>query len=533
MTSEVDDDSGLPAKAARVHSGRDIGLLVLLSAVAALLLGQLLVGTSAYFALCVGASLVIVVLTLQRIGYSSIAGVFIAYMAFRYLVFSQIIKTLYGQSGDSNLADPNTTVTVLLIGTMSICLAAVIVAQILGRRQLLLIDPSPEVLVYVRNLSFVVGFVIFAVVLRMGEAETGDAEVGGIVGVARQFLNIAYLSILAETWRILKSSNGQRSISWILCVMLAVLLFIGILTNSKKAIADPLLMYLIASIAYRRYITRTQTFIALGALVVGILIVYPAVQIMRGERGVGGLSIDAVSEFVYRTVVDPAALREEWQAYQVEPDISVMAQGLYYLGDFDDLMNRFMLISNTDVVVNAVDESGPFGTGLISDGFALLLPTFIYPDKPRVGPGDQLTWYYGLRVWGLQGSPTIGLFADCYAALQWTGIIIIPFLIMILYFPEVQLSGTRIAGNILGVYFLFRNLHSFGEGGIADFIVAIGRGNTLDLALILGLLYLSEILVVRRKPHALAHGSTGGIDQSQKPATLAGRSYAQSPEESS
>ena len=461
-----------------------------------LLIIQVALGTSIYFAIGVFVSLLVVIFTWWVVGLESIAGILIAIFAFNYLVFSQIAKTVYGQPGDSNLSAPETTIVVLLLGIVSICAAAILVSRMLGNRRLISVEVSADVLLHMRNITFAIGL-LFLIVDRVTSSSINDQnQFGGYVSIAHQYANVIMLAILAENWRVMIITNGKRSLSPTLCVMLCGLTFVGFLAVSKQAMANPLLIYFIGSIAYRKYITKAQMVVAATAIIGGIFILYPAIHLTRAEQG-HSVTGEYAGEFFYKTILDPGSIYEDWREQQnLTPDD---IYSLNYLGSFDSLAARFMLIANTDIIVNSVDEDGPYGIDLLMQGLGQLLPTFLYPDKQRYYTGDVLTWYYGLRHWNVSGYPTIGILADSYAVMSLTGVVVFPFVIMLIFFLEIQLFGTRITGNWIGSFFLFNQFHFFSEDNLASFNNVVLRNLPIYIIIILGSFYLADILASRSK----------------------------------
>lgn len=474
---------------------------ILISAATALFLIQLAIGTTFYFSALIYTSFLVSILTLRIIGFTSIAGILLSFFVLRYLVFSQVIKTLYGQPGHTNLAAPETTVAVLLVGLISMCAAAIIVSRLIGEKQFVSFNPEPSTLVHVRNICFGMGILTVLLASSFSFSESGDAQYGGIVGIAKQVSSISYFAVMAETWRVLMLTNGRRSLSRYLPIMLGILFVIGIASNSKTAILFPFMAYLLASIAYRRGISKQQLALVAAGVVGFTLVIYPLIHVMRGisERSGSLIELSTISEFVTKSISNPNYFYDQWDSLKAVPDDSVYAQGLHYLGSSDELLSRFLLIANTDIIVNAVNNDGMYGPGLIIAGINSSIPHFITPNKQQGSMGDVVTWYYGLRTWGLVGYPANGLFADCYAALGWLGVVIIPFSILIFYFSELQLTGTRFAGNLVGAFFVLITLNSFVEANIQQFISTVVRGLPQYFFLILAIFYSVDILLGRRR----------------------------------
>jgi hypothetical protein len=468
------------------------GLLIAASFLAG---AELAEGTAPYFALSIFAILVMTILTISIVGFSSIAGILISYCSFRYFIFSQIAKIMLGQPAESNLAAPEMTIAVLTVGTASMCLGAVLVGYLLRDRIIIKIKVTPILLSNIRNISFIIGAVMAAVnYVTAAQGREGVQSYGGIVGLSRMFAPIIYMSVLAETWNILMRTGGRKSTSAILFTIAGSLVALGVVGNSKEQIANPVLMYFIACFSYRHYVSRLQIVTAVTLLFMGAVIVYPVVNMMRDRIDAVHSPVAVATEMIDQAIDDPTSLMREWELTITQPvqDRNLQEQGLYYLGTTDALLQRFLLIANTDVIVRAVDDFGPYGTGLITEGFEVALPTILAPNKSRVGTSDLITWYYGLRPDGVVGSPTVGLIADCYAALEWAGVIIIPVTIMLIFLFIVQVFGTNISHNFAGAYLLLTNFHAFGEANIEEYVIYITKILPANIVAISGIIFLAE-----------------------------------------
>jgi hypothetical protein len=456
---------------------------------------QLWLGTPVYFAAGVFGTFMIVILTLRRVGFASIAGILIFFQFFCQIGYSQVAKIISGAPGQSNLQTPVTTIEIILVGTAAFCTAALLVQAKLKNHRILALNPSVERLAHVRNITFPLGMFFLIYAWAFGASEDGERDYGGLVGICNQYSYIVYLSVLAETWRVLRMSDGRISVSRSLIFILAILEIRGFIQNGKLPMAAPVLMYFIASISYRGYATRVQLWAMVGAACIGVFIVYPMVQVSRSMVGATGLSVEAASEFLNRMLEHPDSVFEEFEEMRGETgeDASDFTAGLSYLGRADDLETRFVIISTTDMIAHAVEKQGLYGWGLVTEGFEAAMPTFLYADKPRMDTGDELVWFYNLRPCCDPAYPTIGYFADSFAAFGWIGVVIIPFLCGLIFFAEVQIGGAMLQGNFIGIYLVLKDIFFVGEGGnIAWFIIETIRNIPLDIVAIFAIFYAAS-----------------------------------------
>lgn len=485
----------------------DLGYFLAALASLLLMICELIAGTSFYFALCVFLSIIALIVTLRLIGIGSVAGILIASLEFRHLIFSQIMRTWSAQPADGDLLAPNTTITVILFGTVAICAAALLAHALIGRRKIIAARCPPERLRLARNLSLGFGL-LFALLHAYFQRSTdgGGPQYGFLNGLASIMGNLVYFAVYLETWRVLERSNGVRSTSTTLYWMLGPLTVWGFYANSKLGVALPFTSYLLAAMVYRQRITKNQTLAVAAVVVGGLMLVGPGVEILRTERDpmTGYLTTKQVLDFAERMVTDPESIRQEWTTLkEIQASGDSLFNTEHYLGN-SNILERFAFISVTDTIVNAVNEDGPYGWGLVTDGFELIFPSFLNPDKPRVWTGDLMTWHYGLRSWGVTGNIATGIFADSYALAEWPGAFLAPFVLVFLFLLGAQSGGTSLRGNFIGAYFVVAYFHAFTEQGVEGLITIIFREVPTILVFLVGIFSLAEGIATRRGRAAIA-----------------------------
>jgi hypothetical protein len=507
-----------PARATRLIS---LDIIFLLAA-AGILLAQILLGTAVEFACGVFAIYLVVILTWKALGFDSIAGVMLGYCTFQFVGMAEVLKVLYLQPGDTNLRSPDVTIGVLLVGMIALCSAALVVSNLLKNRQIIAVDPSPEALATIRNICFGVEVMALLTVRLAGGTAEGDAAVGGIAGVARDFVSVGYFSIAAETWRVLKMTDGRRSTSPALLAMASALVFAGVLFDSKALTAQPAVIYFVVSWAYRRRLTLRQWVTAAIGVAIFASFIYPVVHILRADKTATGISFEAVTDYLGEIVVDPGKLAEDWAAYKVgtfDPSAFGYAyqDSLNYLGYQDDLLARFTYIANTDGLVDAVDKDGTYGWGLIGESFAAMIPTFVYADKPRYGAGDQLLWFYGMEPYGLVGYPTIGLFATSFATGGWLGVFLIPLVLGTVSFLFFCCGGTRASDSILAAFFLAMFFNVIGGSDVMAQIGFSFRALPEDILFLVMTFYAADWFLGRKRRKVRLSAAAGQISGGGSP----------------
>ena len=118
------------------------------------------------------------------------------------------------------------------------------------------------------------------------------------------------------------------------------------------------------------------------------------------------------------------------------------------------LLGRYASIQQIDPVIATVNRRGFRGGSVIWPAFPRLLPTFVYPNKPR--DMESLVLLVQLGIMDPEGNkyPTVPLLAQSYAGYGITGVLVIPFLVFVGFLLALKKLGWNLHRNVFAIFFL-------------------------------------------------------------------------------
>lgn len=358
-------------------------LTVLLISIA-LFSGQLLAGTNPEvaalltFSICCGLCAIAI-----AGGFRSPAGFLNAILTAKFLVFGVVIKILSLEPADNTLRAPLRTSLVMAAGFFSLMIATAIQRHLPTRRNTLIPGISePKIYLALTLVFLVIGYGGYFVALA-SDFGGGDIQTGGILGVARGFSGFSSMAVvpaLFYAW----ASRSERFMTHPLALgVLAIGVIIGLVTTSKEGAMEPPVFYLLTSAC--RYGFRDKRIWALtgSGLLYYSLIVYPYAQYVRhngGREGNLAQRIGAMKEAMVLTITDPD-FRESVDAKLNATESS------YFESERLHPFTRLAMIGEAD---RLIDGTGNQFTGweTIVWSLKLMVPSFIFPEKPIFGPGN-------------------------------------------------------------------------------------------------------------------------------------------------
>lgn len=442
-------------------------LTIPLAAAAVLFAVQLMSGTDLVFSTLIFLYILLLLLSVNNVrGLATLSGFCIAMMGIKIVVISQIAKLIFWQPADSLLEVPDVTAGVLLVSMVGIFAATVIARHIRFRNEVLKPVLDPKALKRIWAASYIFGVITYIAVQLYGIDElTERVLAGGIVGFLRQFTFVYSLSVVAATAYTIVSSNRCRSFGLITAISIITQLIGGILATSKIAISEPFVMYLLTCIAFRFPFKWKHLGGAALAAILLVSVLYPLAQIGRSYARTSDFSynVSALMEVANKG-------QDDWKTQLENFNNEADAQFQYYGKDMG-ILDRFSLIEQADELVAATLATGASGWLTIEHGFKLMVPHFLYPDKPLYNSANFL----GHRI-GIIGEEdettqiTFGLVAESFSAFEWAGAAIIPFVLNLLFFVIYKKLVGDIFYNIWAVWLFGIFQHAFVETTIATML---------------------------------------------------------------
>lgn len=451
------------------------------------------------FALVTGASVNVLG------GLSDLRGFSVCIMALKIVIVSQFVKIFMGQPGNSNLEVPTTTMGVLLLGLLSILAAAAITRRFRSNNPLLVPLINPQSLRSLALIAFAIGGMSYSIAFFFGTSTTtGEINVGGIFGVARNLTSVLALSIVAGTAYKITASEGKESFGLIVFLPMVVCFVFGVFSLGKQAMLDPILYYGLTCLAFR-FSFRARHLLALGAFAVfAVLVIFPYAQVGRSLIRSESASdrIVLAGQFIEGYFTDVGSI-EDVQKLVVA--VVPGADRFWYFGKPMGYLDRFALIEPVDELVNATITDGTSGWETITHGFRMLLPRVINPNKPIYNTGNFL----GHRI-GIVGPEdfstqiSFGFIANSFNAFSWTGAFVIPFLLMIAFFGMYGKLAGPLDRNIWTVFLFGMLQHDFVEETVTGIILFLINRTLLLIVLYFVLIKLVTFVERRMAANSLA-----------------------------
>jgi hypothetical protein len=267
--------------------------------------------------------------------------------------------------------------------------------------------------------------------------------------------------------------------------------------------------YFVTSLFYRKYFTLSQVTIgALGVVLLATLIA-PMIQAYRAmdilelrwqervellERGAKVLLVDSRLEDYTRLVTERSAA------------------GYYdYFGEGSGqiLIGRYASVQQIDPVIGEVSRRSAIGGTVIWPAFSRILPTFIYPEKPRLPQSYDIVVRLGLVKLGGGIYPTVPLLAQSYAGYGVAGLLIIPFLTFVVFLLTIKKLGWHLYRNVYAIFFSCMFIVVYGNQGDLGHYASTALRSFPTLAVVLWLLAHAFSVRVKLKVARLVHPVTG------------------------
>jgi len=117
------------------------------------------------------------------------------------------------------------------------------------------------------------------------------------------------------------------------------------------------------------------------------------------------------------------------------------------------LLGRYASIQQMDPVIATAGRQGVLGGDVVWTAFPRLLPSFVYPDKPRYIEGYHILVQLGIIDPEGGKYPTVPLVAQVYAAYGVSGLVVIPFLTFLGFLLTLKKFGWQLYRNVFAIFF--------------------------------------------------------------------------------
>ncbi len=440
-------------------------------------------------------------------GITTLPGLCVFTLALQHVLISQVAKLCFGEPADVPLSQPIATMAVYCIGMVSLLAASLIVQRhhVMERISPVFRVEEVKKLTQTQLFALVLMTIVFAtlrslIIAMMGMSEDGEVVSGGILGPLKTMTFLTPFSVALSTYYVIKTSGGRHSVGLINGVALGIPMIFGIIGAGRAATAGALVIYVYTCFAFG-YRFRPQNYIALaGCAYVFQFIISPYALIARNQVRTSdfGMNFRLASELLVEVALNPG------EAAESEAKKQASNSAHQYFSSFLPTLERYSMLMNVDAIVNATLQDGITQWETITPGIEMLLPRFLYSDKPVYGTANFLAH----RALGLVGEDdmttqvNLGFFSDAFSSFKWLGISVIPFMILILLTVAYQKTvGCQLRNNPYSIAVAFSLPWVFSETTIASQIAVIFQTPILFLVTLIMIHRMSKFL----SPHITAN----------------------------
>jgi hypothetical protein len=374
------------------------------------------------------------------------AGWLSFFFVFGSVIVALVAKTVFGQPLDSNLAAPMDSFLALAIGSSALLIAIVIALRIPVGKPFFGALSDPRLLRALSHSTFVLGAVAWG--LNRVFQDPDGSHFGGIA----VFWNLLLMAVVARTAMLLETHQGRRSLDATLVWILLACFAMGLVDNQKTEVALPILAYFATCLFYRGGATRAQVIGGASGLLIMAAIVAPMIHTFR-VLGIQDMPWRQRVTFMERGISELLASKDLTRYQKLA---SGDVQGYYnYFGDGSGqiLLGRYSSIQQMDPIIATASRQGALGGAVVWAAFPRLLPTVVYPDKPREIEGYRILVQLGIIDPEGGKYPTVPLLAQVYAAYGMSAVIVIPFITFLGFLLVLKKLGWHLYRNVFAIFF--------------------------------------------------------------------------------
>jgi hypothetical protein len=423
---------------------------------------QLFEGTNPFYSGCVFCFLLVAAIGFNIAGGISYpSGAFILFNAIFTMVLPGVTKAILREPADSNLRAPMRTIEVYLIGMVGMLIAAAVSRRFRPRKALI-----AGMLPTGRLHAAYVGCAVLSVLAILYLSVFPNVSVGSFSSFLIQANRFPLLTFVLGIIYTVHRTNGRRSISAPLLIMILFLSLSNLLSFSKEGFLSPFFAWAVtvALLRYRLHWVNVVSFMAGLYLVVVFMV--PYAQYGRGITD-SGLSQVQLSAYLL-THMDE--VREGYA------NSTATIGNVHYYNEHLNLIDRLDIVAGDDALIDVADREGNYGYLPIFVGFENLIPHVFFPDKPMTLIGNVYGHQIGILpdedyTTGISFSPS----ADAYREGRVMGVTILEPLLLMLIFTVLDSVIGDVRLNPVGLLTTILVSRAAFEGALSGNIGLIGQ----------------------------------------------------------
>jgi hypothetical protein len=397
-----------------------IGLLLVLFA-------QLLNGTDPLFAFLDCVALLFTALAFNVLGgLSSVSGAFVVFLAFSTYATLVFVKVFNFEPTNKNFHDPITTIVATTIAWFGLLVSAWLSRKFIGRRPLVRFSPRDlENLGNTAGGLIVLGLLSQFLISTYGVNDTGSVSNGSFWAALNQMNSFIALAIVLGTYYTIHMSKGEKSMGWVAIVALIYSSSIGFAAASKQGMYAPLFSYFLVCAGLRYRFRAMQVLLIVLWLAFAIGFLFPWAQYARAFTRQPTLGKTLTT--TYKMVINPDTYSDMYRWYQDSKVLNEDVNQVQLCYDHPQgLIDRESLVCADDALIDLTLHTSAVGPEYLLKGFAMVVPHFMWPNRPSIFLGNV----YG-RDTGIVGEgdeTTQAAFApvgDAFREFGWSGVVVV------------------------------------------------------------------------------------------------------------
>lgn len=418
---------------------------------------HIFLGSNLFVVLVAVTAVILGAIPMFLYGSFNVGALLIFVVGFRYVIFPLFAKLVFGQALDTNLEEPLCSFVAIMIGLFAYLFAFLLVNEINVGTPLFCPEEKPYFLRGLSVVAFLFGFSVnITNVLRINFY----TDVWNISSFFMSFLHLALISAAANAFLV---SNGRRLIDWWTLVILLTELIFAFVQNSRTLIFEAILALVLTEFAFSKRVSKKQFALTISALFLSVVVLSPIILYNRAFReNINWKERITLPIEAFRNWRDVEEHLYEYN-YQMsfKDDFSIR-----YYGIPVNIIERFSLVNNTDMLIKGADNIGHLGYEVVGRAIEYVMPRIFAPDKPiDYSEGDWLHYLY-VGDYRYGNFLLASLIGTGYVSYGWVGVFVFPFISgLCVFFIVKKIVGLNITANIWTIYIFVIINNQFVEGG--------------------------------------------------------------------
>jgi hypothetical protein len=422
--------------------------------------GELIQGTDFIFAVMVAIFVALWAAAFNVSGgVSYTSGAFIFFVGILTVVGAAVAKLLLLEAADSHLQTPRTTMACYCVA-MAGTLAASFVSRALRPATGLLKDfDSLEKMRQASIVSLIIGILI-----TYGSGSSSAAS-GSLVTAIRQINFFPFMTVLLATTYEIRSSNGRRSMNWIVAAGIAFNVASGLFTYSKEGILIGPACWFLAAAIQRYEFSRAQLVTSVLGFAFANYYLVPYSQYVRVYAASSRTENFAVALHYLEDLNETRRLY-----YEVQEENETSGDS-HFFDTSQPFLERAIILPADDAIIAYTEQGHLFGITPTITAYFNIVPHVLWPNKPNENYENSYAHELGILAdedytTGISFSPV----GDVFHEASWLGLLLLLPVNMFLAF----LIDDTIAGSARyspwGLIWIIHIAHVGPEGGIGGII---------------------------------------------------------------